>query len=110
MAGRLREVLAVSELTDWERDRLAALEQQLSVEDPELVARFAGPVRPLPPRAMARIAWAMIWVGVVLLPCGAALEDRSSVLVALLALACGPVLLRRARGAAREEGPATAPW
>ena len=104
MAGRLREVLAVSELTDWERDRLAALEQQLSVEDPELVARFAGPVRPplLPPRAMARIAWAMIWVGVVLLPCGAALEDGSSVLVALLALACGPVLLRRSRGAARD--------
>src|SRR5687768_10157306 len=44
MAGFLPDlggVLAVSELTDWERDRLAALERQLSVEDPELAARLA---------------------------------------------------------------------
>ena len=86
----------MSELTDWERDRLAALEQQLSVEDPELASRLTGPVHPLRSRAMARIALATIWVSAVLLPCGAALEDRSSVLVALLAPACGPVLLWRA--------------
>lgn len=92
----------MSELTDWERDRLAALERQLSVEDPELAARLAGPVPPLRSRAVARIAWAMIWVGAVLLPCGAALEDGSSVMVALLALAFGAAILWRARGAARE--------
>ena len=101
MTGFLREVSTVNELTDWERDRLVALERQLSDEDPDLAARLAGPVDPLPSRAMARIAWAMIWVGVLLLPCGAVLDDGSSALVAFLALACGPALLWRARDAAR---------
>ncbi len=95
----------MSELTDWERDRLAALERQLSVDDPELAARLAGAVHPAPSRASARIAWAIIWAGMVLLPSGAVLEDGSSVLVALLALASGPALLWRARDAARAARP-----
>ena len=44
----------------------------------------------------------MNWGGVVLLPCSAALQNGSPVLVALLAVVCGPALLWRARGAARE--------
>lgn len=95
----------MSELTDWERDRLAALERHLSDEDPGLAARLAGPVHALPSRAMARIAWAMIWAGVVLLPSGVVLDDGASVLVAFLALSCGPALLWRARAAAREFAP-----
>ena len=92
----------MGELTDWERDRLAALERHLSAEDPELAARLAGPVHPPQSRTMARIAWAMIWIGAVLLPCGAVLDDGSSVSVAILLLACGPALLWRAREAAQK--------
>ena len=90
----------MSELTDWERDRLAALERQLSVEDPELAARLAGPVRLLRPRAITRIAWALNWGGVVQLPCGAALQNGSPVLVAPLAVVCDPApVARPGRGA-----------
>jgi hypothetical protein len=96
------EVSAVNELTDWERDRLAALERQLSDEEPELAARLAAQPHVPPSRAMGRIAWALIWAGVVLLPSGAVLDDGASVLVAFLALICGAALLWHGRSAAQD--------
>jgi hypothetical protein len=94
-------VFEVSELTDWERQRLSALEQQLSAEDPQLAARLAGPAPARRSRVMARIGWAMIWVGAVLLLCGGLLRDGSSTVLALLLLAGGPTTVWHARDAAR---------
>ena len=80
------EVISVTELTDWERRRLDALERQLAKEDPRLAARLTASVRTgrTPPGATVR--WAMFGVGAVLLLCGLILGFATPIVMAVLLL------------------------
>jgi hypothetical protein len=89
-------VFAVSELTDWERHRLAGLERQLTDEDPQLAARLGGRLDAPPFWARRRTGWLMIVVGLVMTLGGSALKDASVTLSGLLVLGCSWVPFWRA--------------
>jgi hypothetical protein len=99
------EVFGMSELTDWERHRLADLERQLGKDDPQLAALLTRPLRPGHPRVPSWAGWALGVVGFVLLLCGSTLRDHSTMAlgIGLLALCWVPGSL--ARTAARNARP-----
>ena len=92
----------MTELTDWERRRLDALERQLAEEDPRLAARLtrSARARRTPPRAEVR--WAIFGVGAVLVLCGLILGFASTILMAVLLLStCWVLVLARTHGGGR---------
>ena len=95
----------MSELTDGERHRLAALEQHLEAESPELAMLLAGPGRAHQGRRAALTGWAMGVIGALLLLCGNALRDPSVSMsgFALVALCWMPAW--RVQDAARNPSP-----
>jgi hypothetical protein len=99
-------VFGMSELTDWERHRLAALERHLADESPELAELLAGRrhrARRWPGAAL--IGWAMGVIGAVLLLCGSALQDTSVGMSGFVLLGLCWVPSWRARDAARHPHP-----
>ena len=95
----------MSELTDGERHRLAALERLLTEEDPQLAALLTGRNRAPRWRGAAVISWVMGCIGAVLLLSGSTLQDSSVSMsgFALLGLCWIPAW--RARDAARNSPP-----
>jgi hypothetical protein len=93
-------VIAVTELTDWERRRLDALELKLAEDDPRLAARLTGSPRAPRTPPGAGVSWALFGVGAVLILCGLILGFASTILMAVLLLSTCWVLLlaRRTRG------------
>jgi hypothetical protein len=100
-------VVAVSGLTDGERQVLSGLERRLTQEDPRLAARLGGRVDVDVPPSWARrsVGYAMIVIGLVLTFGGSALSDSSDTLTGLLVLGCCWVPFWRARGTSSRNGP-----
>jgi type VI protein secretion system component VasF len=95
-------VLSVTELTDWERRRLDALQRQLAEEDPRLAARLTASARARRTPPGAGVRWAMSGVGAVLLLCGLILGFASTILMAVLLLStCWVLVLARPNGGGR---------
>ena len=78
----------MSGLTDWERDRLADFERQLSGEDPGLADLLRGSVAARPRWARRGLGWLLAVAGVVLVFGGSVLRDGSVTLMGLLVLGC----------------------
>ena len=87
----------MSELTDWERHRLADLERQLAEQDPKLAALLTHPVRAHRTGVTGRMGWVLGCVGIVLFLSGSTLRDGSVLALGLALLAVCWVPSWRAR-------------